>query len=394
MYKSQLKIIYLVTKSDFGGAQRYVYDLAANLSQNFTNIIAGGEPGDDGELAKKLNAAGIRYLPLSHLKRAISPWHDWLAFWQIVKLIKKEKPDIIHLNSSKISILGSIVVALFRVLNFCGIRIVSRFRVIYTVHGWVFNEDLPWWKKTFYLLLEKWTAKFKTDIICLSEFEKQNAIRQKIAPAEKIKVIYNGIAPIDFLPREQARKKLSAIVGAAITDETILIGSIGNLYKNKGYEYLISAIDKLLVTGYSLLVTIIGSGPEQNNLQLRINNYELENKIILTGAIPNAAQLLPAFDIYVCSSIKEGLPYSILEAMQAGLPIVATSVGAIPEVIKNSRTGMLVQPKNAAALADKLNYALHNLSLAQSLGVEAKKQVTAQYALQAMIEKTASLYRR
>lgn len=251
MYKSQLKIIYLVTKSDFGGAQRYVYDLAANLSQNYAVAVAGGEPGDDGELAKKLNAAGIRYLPLSHLKRAISPWHDWLAFWQIVKLIKKEKPDIIHLNSSKISILGSLA---GKIYSSSIINHKYKIKIIYTAHGWVFNENLPWWKKTFYLLLEKWTTKFKTDIICLSEFEKQNTIRQKIAPAEKIKVICNGIAPIDFLTREQARKKLSAIVGAVITDETILIGSIGNLYQNKGYEYLVEAVNMLRVMRYALCV--------------------------------------------------------------------------------------------------------------------------------------------
>ena len=239
-------LLYLITQSDFGGAQRYVFDLSSNFSKKYDIIVAGGQQGDAGELAQKLKGEGIKYIYIPHLKRAISPVHDWLAFRQIVKLIKKERPNIIHLNSSKISILGSFVAW------WCKVP-----KVIYTAHGWVFNEDLPWWKKYFYKILEKFTARFKDKIICLSEFEKRNTLEQKIAPAEKITVIYNGLAPINFLPREQARKKLSEFTNTIISDETILIGSIGNLYKNKGYTYLIDSFNKSLVIRYSLLLSAL-----------------------------------------------------------------------------------------------------------------------------------------
>ena len=178
------KILYLATQSDFGGAQKYVYDLSANFSKNYAITVAGGEQGYKGELAQKLAEKNVKYIYLSHLKRAISPLHDWLAFWQIVKLIKQEKPDIVHLNSSKISILGS---AAAKWCQMSGVKC----QVYFTVHGWVFNEELSSGKKLFYHALEKWTAKFKTRIICLSEFEKRNTIEQKIAPAEKISIIYN-----------------------------------------------------------------------------------------------------------------------------------------------------------------------------------------------------------
>ena len=396
MSKSQTKILYLVTQSDFGGAQKYVYDLATNISKNYAILVAGGEQGDQGELAKKLTAAGVRYCQLSHLKRAISPWHDFLAFWQIVKLIKKEKPDIIHLNSSKISILGSLAVVFIRIFAISRLAPPaggSQISIIYTVHGWVFSENLSPGKKYFYKILEKSTAKFKDKIICLSEFEKQNTIKNKIAPAEKISVVYNGIAPIDFLPRLEARKKLSEFTNTVISDETILIGSIGNLYKNKGYNYLIDSFDKPLVARYPLLVTIIGSGSEQNDLQLRIKNYGLQNKIILTGAVPNAARFLSAFDIYVCSSIKEGLPYSILEAMQAGLPIASTNVGAIPEVITDGDSGLLVEPKDSKALADKIKYLIDNSDVAKRLGEQAKKDVREKFSLEQMIKQTEEIYK-
>jgi len=372
MSKSQTKILYLITQSDFGGAQKYVYDLATNISQNYITIIAGGEQGKKGELAQKLREKNIKYIYISHLKRAILPWHDFLAFWQIKKLIKQEKPDIVHLNSSKISILGSLAARRCKVP-----------KIIYTVHGWVFNEELAWWKKFFYKILEKWTAKFKTHIICLSEFDKQNAIKQKIAPTNKISVIYNGIKPIKFLSKEDAREKLK------ISQNKIIIGSIGNLYKNKGYEYLIKAIS-LCVMRYALCV--IGDGPEEKNLKSKILNLKLDKKIKLTGNITNAAQLLSALDIYVCSSIKEGLPYTILEAMQAGLPIVTTNVGAIPEVIIDGKNGLLVELKNSETLVKKIKYLINNPDIAKKLGEQAKKNVAEKFSLEQMIKKTEKLY--
>jgi len=378
------KILYLVTQSDFGGAQRYVFDLSTNLayrqagfSQKYDVVVASGEPsfakataGKHGELRERLQGQGIRHIYISHLKRAILPWHDWLAFWQIVKLIKSEKPDIIHLNSSKISILGSLA------SKWCQVSGV-RCQVYYTVHGWVFNEELPFWKKTLYKKLEKFTARFKNQIICLSEFDKQNAIKNKIAPAEKISVIYNGREQINFLSRDEAREKLN------IPKDTTAIGSIGNLYKNKGYEYLVKAISQL--SGVNCQVLIVGDGPERKKLKK-------EKNIKLPGNIPNASQLLPAFNIYVCSSIKEGLPYTILEAMQAGLPIVSTNVGAIPEVITDGKSGLLVELKNPEQLAEKIKYLIDNPDIAKRLGEQAKKDVAEKFSLKQMIEKTEELY--
>lgn len=375
MPKSQTKILYLITQSDSGGAQKYVYDLSANFSQKYNIIVASGESafnrrdkqGYKSEMAQKLDDRGIKYKYIPHLKRAILPWRDFLAFWQIVKLIKSEKPNIIHLNSSKISILGSLAA-----------RWCKTPKVIYTVHGWVFNEELPAWKKAFYKTLEKFTAKFKNQIICLSEFDKQTAIKQKIVPAEKISVIYNGIAPIKFLPRDEARKKLK------IHDGTILVGTIANLYKTKGLNYLIEAMNQ--VSGTRRQVLIIGDGPEKNNLE------SSNDKITLAGNIPNAASLLSAFDIYVCSSIKEGLPYTILEAMKAGLPIISTDVGAIPEIITDGKNGLLVEPKKPEQLVEKIKYLIDNTDIAKKLGEQAKKDVAEKFSLERMLKETEKIY--
>ena len=367
------KILYFITQSEYGGAQRYVFDLANNLKSDFQVAVAMGEQGKDGRLAKKLDENDIKYFILPHLKRDISPLNEIFALREIIKLIKKYQPDIIHLNSSKISILGSLA-ALF-----------TKTKVIYTVHGWVFNEPLPTPLKWFYLWLEKFTAKFKDKIICVSESDRQVALKYKIAPVEKLITIHNGLAPVNFYTREEALPLLAKERAGG----EVFIGSIGNLYKTKGFEYLIEAADILthkLNTPATFI--IIGEGKEREALKNLIAKYNLKNNFILAGSIDEAARLLPAFDVYVCSSVKEGLSYTLIEAMQAGRPIVATAVGGNPEMIENEKTGLLSKPADARDLAEKIKTLLNNKTLALELGQNAKAKAMAEFGLEKMVEQT------
>jgi len=384
------KILYLITQSDFGGAQAYVYNLATNINQEYDIVVAGGEQGYNGELYQKLNKKNIKYIYLKHLKRAINPWRDFLALLQIIKLIKSTKPDIIHLNSSKISILGSLAFAFIRGFAICGIRIHSRIRIIYTVHGWVFNE--PERSGLFYKYAEKFTACLKDKIICISDYDQQIALKEKIAPAKKLTTIHNGIKQINFLSKEQARQKLQQISNIQYPIPNIVIGTIANLYKTKGLKYLIQAI-KLLITEYKLSIAtiIIGDGPEQKKLEKLIKQNNLAKNIILAGNIKNAASLLKAFDIYICSSVKEGLSYTIIEAMQAGLPIIATDVGGNPELIINNETGLLVNSKNPQPMAENIIKLINNSTLAKKLGEQAKNN-SLNFGLEKMVKKTEAIY--
>ncbi|MCK4553947.1 glycosyltransferase [Candidatus Parcubacteria bacterium] len=404
-------ILYLVTQSELGGAQRYVFDLATNLHQKFDVIIAFGEQGSKGELATRLIQAGFLpeseikssigpavlreqsqiFYTIPHLKRAISPINDLKALIEIIKLIKKIKPDIIHLNSSKISILGSIATIFFK--SKIGNR---QSKIIYTVHGWVFNEPMPKWKKLFYKYAEKFTALFKDKIICVSEFDRQTAIKEKICNPKKLTTIHNGIKPINFLSKDDTRQKLSSIMNKSTIfnlQSSITIGTIANLYPTKGLEYLVQAI-YILITNYQLPITtiIIGEGEERKNLEDLIAQFNLKSNVILTGKINNAAKLLPAFDIYACSSVKEGLSYTIIEAMQAGLPIVATEVGGNSELIQDYKTGLLTETKNPQMLAEKIQKLINNPELQQKLGANAKQKTREEFSLEKMVNKTKKIY--
>ena len=381
------KILYLITQSEHGGAQAYINDLASNLNSEFEIIVAFGEQGENGWLAKKLKKQNIKYYSLSHLKRSIFFWHDFLALLQIIKLMIKERPDILHLNSSKISILGSSASFLYKLFTFN-----FSLLTIYTVHGWVFNE--PDRNTTLYKLAEKLTAPFKNKLICVSEFDKQLAIKEKIVSEKKLVTIHNGIAAPNFLSKDQALKKINSrcAIKNLGQDSRIIIGSIGNLYKTKGFEYLINATKILADNGLNISTIIIGEGLERAELENWINQLGLKDHFFLPGRFENASSLLLAFDIYACSSVKEGLSYTVMEAMMAGLPIIATSVGGNTELIKNNQEGLLVPPADASALAKALMQIISDDDLSKKFSASAQERALKYFQLSRMINETKNIY--
>jgi len=371
-------ILYLITQSEQGGAQAYCLDLANGLKNEFDVFIgAGGK----GALALKSKLSGIKYYEIPHLKRSISPINDFFALIEIIKLIKKLKPNIVHLNSSKISILGSIAVFISKwsIVN-------CQLSTVYTAHGWVFNEPLSIWKKLFYKYAEKFTSRFKDKIICVSEFDYKTALEQKICPKEKLIMIHNGINEINFLPRQEAREKLN------LPDSGFIVGSIGNLYKTKGFEYLIEATKKLSEGGTEITAVIIGEGQERKQLTELIKKHKLEDNIILAGRISEAAELLSAFDVYVCSSVKEGLSYTIIETMLNGLPIIATRVGGNPELIEDGQTGLLINSQDSNDLAEKIKQLIDNTDLQQKLSAQARIKAQEEFSFEKMLEETKKVY--
>lgn len=371
----KVKVLYIITGSDTGGAQKYVQDLANNLNQDFfeTKILYGG-------------------LNLKWLSNAVRPWqffiNDWLAIGELVRAYNREKPDIIHLNSSKAGILGALAAFFYKILY----RPLSS-KVVFTAHGWVFNptNDLTLLKRWFYIVLHKISAWFQDFIICVSEYDRKLASQYNIASIKKIIVVHNGIdTSIKFLDKETAKKELLKKLSISNYQSSIdkpWIGSIGRLVKEKNYETFIAAAALIPNAGFF----IIGSGPEQEKLKAQSSRLKANvNFIEPTG---NDAQYLKAFDIFAMSSIKEGLPYILLEAMLAELPVVVTETGGIPEMIKNHENGFLVAQKNPDLLAKAINGLLANKKIAEGMATMAKDQAIKKFNLSAMIEKTESVYK-
>ncbi len=401
-----MKILYILTKSGIGGAQKYVKDLAGNLDrENFeSKIIYGG-------------------VEARWLSNKTHPWflfiNDWFAVFELIKIIKKERPDIVHLNSSKAGVIGA-VAALFMGKN--------RPKMVFTAHGWVFNHtnELSWPVRQFYIVLHKFAAMFQDQIICVSGYDYNLALQYDICEQEKLVKIHNGINPdMKFLSKKESRNYLisksfnhsiikssnpyphqslnSSIIKSSnhsspqslnhsiiksLNSNFPWIGSIGRLVKEKNYETFVSAA-KLVKNAYFF---IIGDGPEINNLKLKIKNLKLAERFFIIPPSGNDAQYLKAFDVFAMSSVKEGLPYILLEAMAAELPIVITEAGGMPELIKNHENGLMVAQKSPEALARAIGGLVENEAIAKELSQKAKEIVKERFSLQKMVSETEKVY--
>ncbi len=358
------KILYIITQSEWGGAQRYVFDLAINLQKSQGHEITVAT-GGNGQLFDRLEAKKLTTVRLKHLVRSISPMADLRAYFEIKKLLHHTNPDIVHLNSSKVGLLGSLAAA--RV----GIK-----KIIYTAHGFVFNEPLPFWKKWLYKKIELASSKHVNKIITVSDYDRRTGIKAGINPYKLI-TIHNGIDPkINFLTKNEARTKFFNTPIHPFTHSP-LIGCIANFYPTKGLDILIQAMKNIDAS-----LVIIGEGREEKKLKLQVISYKLQEKIFFLGHVDNASQYLKAFDLFVLPSRKEGLSYTLLEAVAAGVPIVATAVGGTPEVITDRVNGYLAEPENINDLTDKIKQ-----TLAKPLAPP-----TFVFTLDKMIAATAAIY--
>jgi len=371
------KIIYLVTKGNWGGAQKYAFDLALKMAErnDYEVVVAYGEPF--GMLSEKLKSAGIRTIEIDGLKRDVNLLSEFDVAKSLWKILKKEKPDVIHLNSPKIGGLGGLLGRLI------GIK-----KIIYTAHGWSFNEDRPLWQ-TFLMKYFSWlTIIFSHKTIVIAKREYNQVVGWPFVSAKKLELIYNGIKPINFLNRDVAREYF----GSRILKNDLVIGTIAELHKNKGLKYGLKAIRSLVKGNNNLKFIIIGEGEGRKYLEEKLNKYGLNESVFLVGAVNDASRYLKAFDIFILPSIKEGFPFVLLEAGLAKLPVIASDVGGISELIIGGENGILVKAGESSEMALALETLIENKELREDYGHALYEKVESEFSFDEMLERTEKLY--
>jgi glycosyltransferase involved in cell wall biosynthesis len=372
------KVLFLITKSNFGGAQKYVYELTNALKNTplFEVVVAfGGE----GLLAEKLRESGVRIHILKTLENNISFLQVFSNLREIIALLNDERPDILHLNSSKAGLFGA----------FCG-RFFSNSKIIFTSHGWPHNEDRPWIVRLFLKLLMG-----ETILLCHKSIAVSKKIEEEtpfyFLAKNKIEQIYFGIPKYEFLDRDMAREKLHIeSVGGRLE-----IVTTAELHLNKGYQYALMALRNLVHNDKAHIHYHIlgGEGGQEEKIKRWIQKYNLELDVTMHGFVKDAGMYMKAFDIFLLTSITEALGYVVLEAGYAGLPVVATAVGGIPEVIKHGETGLLAKSRDAKDIRDKLYTMIHEKELREKLAKQLHESVLDKFTLDVTIQKTVALYK-
>ncbi|MEA1929484.1 MAG: glycosyltransferase [Patescibacteria group bacterium] len=361
-----MRILQIITQGELGGAQKNVLDTSAYLSANnnvFIAIGATSAPSDTWLLkeAKRANLKSENLFIVPALVREVSPLKDFRAFYEVYKLVKKIKPHIVHVHSSKAGVICGLAA---KIAGSC---------VVYTVHGFVFSEPSSALKKSFFILIEFIASFFRDLTITVSEFDRELGRKFFIIRKNKNILIYNGIDiqnEKNILPKDEARSFILEKIGLkhlSGTSNPRIVGTVANLYKTKGIKYLIESakiVNDNLNLSEKILFVVFGEGELRHKLTEEIAKNNLEEIFFLPGLIPNAYIYLRGFDLFTLPSIKEGFPYALLEVILAKIPFIATDVGGISEILKYAK-GRLIPAGNAEALANAITLHFSSLSTDQ-----------------------------
>ncbi len=367
------KVLYVVTLSEWGGAQHIVYLLAKHLRSDYEITVACA-PG--GLLVERLRGLGLRVMEIPELCRLPHPLRDLRALWKLHSLMQAERFDIVHTHSTKAGLLGRLAAAWARVPV-----------ILFTAHGWAFSDGRAWPWRWLLAHVERLPAHLSTKVICVSEYDRQVAVRFGVASPEKLIVVPNGLETEPFCSsrdKKELRRQLEACDAAGV------VTMVGRLALPKDLNTLIAAWEELGVPGWQLW--LVGDGPLRPYVEKTIQARGLRNSIRLFGERRDVPELLQASDIFVLSSRWEGMPLTIIEAMLAGLPVIATRVGGVPELVEGSVTGLLVPPGDPLALRDALEQLIVSEESRRLFGERGRQRALQQFSVERMIHRVRALY--
>ena len=351
-------VLYIIWSLTQGGAERVVINLAKGLDKTrFRPVVCClNEPG---EYAGELESLGIKVISLNK-----KPKLDLGIIAKLSNVMADERIDIVHTHLWTASFWGRIAA-----------RIAHVSVVIVTEH------NLDTWKGIFHRLSDRFLSLWTDKIIAVSQSVKRFYVEKIGISQGKIEVIYNGIE-IDKFKSEIRNSKFDGPTTLAI---------IGRLVEQKGHRYLFEALSSLNGK-YRVKLMVVGDGPIKDNLQSTVAALQLEDKVVFSGFRNDVSQILKSVDILVIPSLREGLPIIALEAMAAGVPVVATNVGGNSEVVIDGVTGLIVEPKNPSALANAISSLAQDRNYAFQLGVNGRRRVEDIFNLERMVRQTEAVY--
>ena len=360
---SRPRLLVLVTLAETGGAQAYVSSLLPAYVEHYDVTVAAH---GDGPLRERTVAVGARFVPLRHVQRPIHPLRDARGLLELVRLMRRLRPHAVHANSSKAGVLGRIAARLTRV----PVR-------IFTVHGWAFSATTgP--ASLLYRWLDRIVRPCTTAFVCVSESERAAGIAAGTCDGQTTVVIRTGIS----LDGPQARP-------GEVPPQVV---SVGRLAHPKDPLTLVRALAAL--NGSTFSAVIVGDGPLRPALEAELTALRPSAPIVLAGDREDVRELLADSHVFVLSTRSEGLPVTVLEAMAAGLPVVACRVGGIPELVVDGETGLLVPRGDPESLAEAIARLLEDAGLRERLGAAGRSRVEERFGRDAFVEGHLELLRR
>jgi glycosyltransferase involved in cell wall biosynthesis len=377
---NRIKIVRIITRLDLGGAQQSVLHLCRYLDPAlFEQVLITGEGGllidEPGKIPN------LKHYVLPELTRSIgvsAVWKDFSTIWRLRNILRSESPFIVHTHTPKAGTLG-------RWAGFLeGIP-----RIVHTFHGFGFGESHSYLARNFYILIERFNAALSSQLIVVAQSHLDRARQWKLFSPARGKLIREGIDFSHWPDSSFDRIKKKIELGFQVSDR--IVGVVASMTPAKALHLFIEAAALITHQNPQARFLIVGDGDLRSQLERQIRDAGLEAKFVLTGWRQDVPEILPVMDVFLLSSLWEGLPFALIEAAHSNLPAVAFQTDGIPEIIEDGTNGFLAPRGNVAALAEKTLQLLEDDILRQQMGKRGAALANL-FDLQNMVKEHQQLY--
>ncbi len=378
--ENKIRVLHIITRLIVGGAQQNTILSISGLDRlgNYElTLLSGPQTGPEGSLIEEA-AAKCKLHLLPELRRSINPYYDLIAFVKLFLFISKRKFDIIHTHSSKAGILGR-----------WAAKLAGKNIIVHTVHGWGHNDSQHPLIRSLYISLEKLTLLITSKLIGVSKANIETGIANGIGKAKDYLLIRSGIELEYFKhpksTQEQIRSELEIPLRVPV------VGTVTRLSEQKAPLDFIKSCAIIAKKNPDAWFVIVGDGPLRGRAESLMKKLELEKRMIFTGLRNDIPELISIFNVFALSSLWEGLPRVLPQAMAQGLPIVATDIDGNAEAVINEENGLLVPPGNYNAFAESILSLLNKPEKAALMGQKGLRMVE-EFSDKKMVKELNSLY--
>lgn len=358
-----MRILYIITTPDHGGAQVNVLDLVSGWSRSVEVVLA---TGSEGFLTEAARLAGVEVKIVDSLVRPVRPWSDWQAYRDLRTLIRSVQPDLVHCHSSKAGLIGRMAACAEKV------------PVVFTAHGWAFEQGISFLLRVTGLLSEHLASRLcrNQHVITVAEADRKLAKEKNVQPLERMTTVHNGVPDVEYRSRPDVGDVPEIIM-------------VARFFEQKDHETLLRAVSRI---ERPHTVTLVGDGPRLDVVATLARQLGIEDRVAFLGDRHDVPELLSKAHLFVLSSLWEGFPISILEAMRAGLPVIACDVGGVRESVVHGETGLLIHPKDEDALRAAIDRLLSQPALRKEMGARGRAVFEEKFGKRRMLERTAQVY--
>ncbi|MGP8246988.1 MAG: glycosyltransferase family 4 protein [Bryobacteraceae bacterium] len=360
-----MKIAFVITRADaVGGATIHVRDLAVALAAlgHSPTVLVGGS----GPVSRELDACGIRVISLRHLRRRLNPLRDALAVREMAGAIRRLQPDLVSAHTAKAGCVARLACS--------GMDV----PVLYTPHGWAIGDRISARGGRFYRVVERAAAPLADAIVNVCHYERRLAAAHSIGRDAQHRVIYNGMPDIPGELRARPEADPPHIV------------MVARFEPPKDQETLLRALAGLCEFDWTC--ELVGDGPGLERAAALATQLGLRPRVRFVGSTPHVATALAGAQIFALATRSEAFPRSILEAMRAGLPVVASDVGGVSEAVEHGVTGLVAPRQSVTALEDALGELLTDREMRVRLGAAGRRAYERRFTFRRMLAQTVSLY--